>query len=384
MKSDEHKRKQWMIMIPLSAIVLIGGVAFWAVSDERPLKKSHPRKTEIPSAKIATGKVWQDKVEDKTDILEKEIRQLKEVIRDLGEKTNSSKASIENRSLSNGEKKILDQLVERLDNLEQSMGEVEEGEEDLAQELSSPKIPRNIQSINFSFSSDQKKVQNYLPAGSSMRCVLLTALHAPTGLGSPKNPFPVKFRVIDNAYFPKGVHAKVKGAMVIGDAYGDLSSKRMRVRLQNLVLMKSDGSFEECKISGWVTGEDGAEGIGANAIIDYGDEIIAYAGVASLFSGFGKYLEATVQNQQLGKIRADDKYSSFSIVKGAGAEGIAGGFDKIADHWMQRLEAIMPAVYVVAGRECDLHLSKTVELNSKIDIKEELRIEREMARKAHE
>lgn len=375
MKNSGNLKKQWLITAPVLLLVCVAMLYVWASLDEAPQK---PQKVELPSAKISTGKVWQDKVDDRTESLEKEIKELRDSLKSLKEATPKEKEQVAHPEPQN--QKFLEEIFQRLNSLE---GLVEESQQTstFLEESEEEQASNNMQVISFSEDHDKKMLDAFLPAGTTMRAVLTTALHAPTGIGTAKNPHPVKFRVLDNAYFPKGVHAKIKGAIILGDAYGDLSSKRMRVRLQNLVLMKHDGSFEECKISGWVTGEDGAEGIGANAIIDHGDEIITYAGVASLFSSFGKYLEANVQNQQLSKIRTDDHYSSLSILKSAGAEGIAGGFDKIAEHWMQRLELIMPTVYVVAGRACDLHLSKTVELKSSENIQQSFHQEREMARR---
>mgnify|MGYP000317134423 CR=1 FL=1 len=86
---------------------------------------------------------------------------------------------------------------------------------------------RQIDLINFSQTQEKESfdLDNYLPAGSYVKAVLISAVDASVSISSQSDPRPVLFRIIDNARSAvdknKQLTVNVKGCTVTGAAYGD-------------------------------------------------------------------------------------------------------------------------------------------------------------------
>lgn len=364
--NSKHRKRQMLVAAP---IIIAGLVIFvfylFYLFDDASKAEVAPR-ARLMGDRLETSEIWQDRVEDSTKALAEQVEILQQELQNTQKRLQSSQekktelTELE-KHLQDLDRRLEKELSKRESSSRPSLNEGVAKTDDVKAKLIYRKESLVAQ-------SDKKMIWDHLPAGTRLSGLLVTSVYAPTGLGSVKEPLPVKFRIMENSLLPKKLSVKLKGAYVLGTAYGDLSSRRVRVRLERLVLFKSDGSFEETKIKGWVTSEDGAEGIAANAVIDHGNEILAYAGIASFFSGAGKFLTATINNQELSKAISSDKaaYSKVGLLRSSTTEGISGGFDRIADHWLQRLEAILPTIYVVPGRECDLHILRSEKLDSRL------------------
>ena len=82
---------------------------------------------------------------------------------------------------------------------------------------------------------------SYIPSGTFFRSVLLGGVDAPTGVRHKCQPHPVLMRVTDFWQLPNRFKYNFRECFVTGQAYGDISSERAYIRLQNLSCVGTDG-----------------------------------------------------------------------------------------------------------------------------------------------
>lgn len=129
---------------------------------------------------------------------------------------------------------------------------------------------------------------SYIPSGTFFRSVLLGGVDAPTG-GEAQNasPHPVLMRVTDFAQLPNRFKYNFRECFVTGQAYGDISSERAYIRLQNLSCVGTDGRAIDMPVKGYVAGEDGKTGVRGNLVTKQG-QLLANALMSGVISGMGK------------------------------------------------------------------------------------------------
>ena len=136
-------------------------------------------------------------------------------------------------------------------------------------------------------------VEEAIPAGTSIKAVLVSSIDAPCGVYSSGDPQPVKLRILDDGHLPKEVLARLKGGLIIASAYGDISTERVFMRLERLTLVQPSGEFVETAITGFVSGEDGKYGV-RGTVIDKSSKLVTNAAYSGFFSGLGQFLNTTV------------------------------------------------------------------------------------------
>ncbi|MDP5012839.1 MAG: TraB/VirB10 family protein, partial [Alphaproteobacteria bacterium] len=108
----------------------------------------------------------------------------------------------------------------------------------------------------------KKSIDHYVPAGSFVRGRLTSGVVAPTSVQSSSNPQPIHIELTNFGNLPRGFKTDVKQCFLIGSAYGDLSSERVLMRLETLSCVeRKTEEIIELDVDGFVTGEDGANGL---------------------------------------------------------------------------------------------------------------------------
>ncbi|WP_461830009.1 TraB/VirB10 family protein [Aquifex sp.] len=192
-----------------------------------------------------------------------------------------------------------------------------------------------------------------IPKGSFVKAVLLSGLDAPAGGKAISNPHPVLLKITDKAILPNFWKVDIKDCFFLGFGYGDLSSERAYIRIENLSCVKEDGSVVEKKVEGFVAGEDGKEGLRGRVVTRQG-ALLARALVAGFLEGisqaFAQSNTSVIVSPQ-GALTTVKPSQVFSV-------GISGGFakaaEKLADFYMKLATQMFPVIEINAGRKVDV------------------------------
>ena len=203
-------------------------------------------------------------------------------------------------------------------------------------------------------------VDTVIPAGTSVKAVLVSSVDMPCGVNTATDPQPVKLRLIDDGRLPKKVRSKLKGSIIIGSAYGDLSNERIYMRIERLTQVRADGNFIETAVAGYITGEDGKYGV-KGCVVDKSYKMVENAALSGLFNGISQYLQATATRG----FSISDQACTFNA-RDLTANGVCGGangaFDVLTNYYIKRAEQIRPVIKASAGRIVDVTFIHNAEL----------------------
>jgi conjugal transfer pilus assembly protein TraB len=200
----------------------------------------------------------------------------------------------------------------------------------------------------------------YLPAGSYVKCTLLTPVDAPI---SKDDPMPVALRADTIFYGPNGSTVPLKNCMIIGAAWGDLNTEKAYVEVVKIVQVLEDGNvWEESggkagSRLGWVV--DGLPGKTEYRI----NGILAKGALASFLSAAA---DALAGDQTSTTVSAMTGTSTTSITgetgKYAAYKGASGFAKTLAAPYLKLLEQSMPVIHVYSGKEVYIFTLKGMEV----------------------
>ena len=228
----------------------------------------------------------------------------------------------------------------------------------------------------------KRNVETEIPAGTVVKCLLISSADCSVGINTSSDPNTVLLQPIANGKLPKKVQVALKGSRIIGTAVGDIASERVRIRTERLTLMLgSSGDFIETSIAGFVSGEDGKEGL-RGIVVDRSGAIISRAAFASFLQGVGQSVQATLNNQTIEKLSNVGNTQSILDVdtfRNAGIGGANTALNKLADYYIKRAEQLQPVIQIQAGRTVDVVFLKSVKLGEK-NIEKEIKKEKSQRR----
>jgi conjugal transfer pilus assembly protein TraB len=246
-----------------------------------------------------------------------------------------------------------------------------------SQENLPKKVTRTLVAIGSPTTQNKKKkfLDDSIPMGESVKAILLSGVDAVCGVYSKSEPVPVKLQLLEQGQLPNKMYSKVKRAVIIGSAHGDISSERIIIRLEKLRTLNLDGSYYDTAISGFVTGEDGKYGV-RGKVVDRSVKMIRNAATAGVLEEVSNLAQASLT-------KPATNVSSWSAAPQALGGGVVGGssraLEMMADYYIKRAEHVQPVLQVGAGRIVDITFSSSVEIGD-LDVKERLSYEREQAR----
>lgn len=209
-----------------------------------------------------------------------------------------------------------------------------------------------------------KSPDAYLPAGTYFKVVTAMGVVVSTGTNASADPQPILLRIVDNGNLPGGLKGKVKDAVLIGTCYGSASAERAICRLKTLSWRdKTNNRTIEKPVEGWISSEDGVQGIRAH-IIDRSSEIAREAFGAGLLSAASNFLkfEATSSVFPMSPFGQTNAMSGKNALQGAVGTGAGSALDKLAEFSIKRAESMSPVAYVASGRVLDAVLMRGVDL----------------------
>ena len=216
--------------------------------------------------------------------------------------------------------------------------------------------------------STKRNVVTEIPAGTVVKCLLVSSADCSVGISTSSDPNTVLLQPIANGKLPKKVQVALKGSRILGTAVGDIASERVRIRTERLTLMQgSNGDFIETSIAGFVSGEDGKEGL-RGVVCDRSGAIISRAAFASFLQGVGASVQATLNNQtieKVSKVGGTQSILDVDTFRNAGVGGANTAMNKLAEYYIKRAEQLQPVIQVKAGRVVDVVFLKSVKLGEK-------------------
>ena len=200
-----------------------------------------------------------------------------------------------------------------------------------------------------------KTADNFTPAGSSFRVVMLGGLDAPTGGNAQDDPHPVVLLVDDLAQLPNRYESDFRECRITGSGYGSISAERAYIRTEKISCIDADGVVYQKKMKALLFGEDGRPGFKGNVISKQG-QVLANALLAGIGSGIGRAFQqqaTTVSTNSLGTVTTIDPDKVW--MAGAGA-GVGTALDALAKYYIDLAEQLFPVIEVGAGRVGDIVL----------------------------
>lgn len=381
---SEKSRKVFNNQKKLFGAILVGvlflslGFGYLVIGDTKYAQPSLTKASiDLPADKMNPQDIWMNRVESQNTLLDQRVRYLEELILETkkqGEETEKEKR----------------QLKQEIARLRGELFSVKENPPPIAvpvdpligPPLEVPLLPICAPLVEFSMDdapSAIKNVEHAIPSGTSVKALLVSSVDADCGVFSINDPIPVKLRVLDDGHLPKEIAVKLKGGIVIGSAYGNLSSERVYMRLERLTQVNSDGDFVETEVAGYVTGEDGKYGI-RGTVVDKSAKIMANAAISGIFAEGSQILQSALGRYRIGNYMNSNTNQSVGdpFIPGT-LGGTSNAFDMLADYYIRRAEQIEPVIQVNAGRIVDITFTHGVEIGE-LHTKEKIKAVREKAK----
>ncbi len=349
------KQNRIFIAVVLSMILCV--VAFSYMGVDGPEQKANDTrkiKVDLPTDKVSPQDIWMDKLDASNKLMEQKFKYLESVILDNKKaeiELSNEKMTLQNdvaylrselQKISEGKAKTVDSSQNPFvyEETEQS---TEQEDIILRQPLQEMVMPASREKIHH--------VDEMIPAGTTVKALLVSSLDAVCGVYTISDPTPIKLRILDNAHLPKHVNVKLKGGIIIGSAYGNISNERVYMRLERLTQVQSNGDFVETGVTGYVSGEDGKYGV-RGEVVDKSTKAVVNAAASGFLSGVSQSLQAAC-----GRKNFDSKNNyNFGVELAAqgGVNGSSNGLDMLADYYIKRAEQIQPVIEIDAGRIVDV------------------------------
>lgn len=195
------------------------------------------------------------------------------------------------------------------------------------------------------FSVDQRT-----PSNVSVKAILISSVDAVCRLDAQSDPIPVKLRLLDDAHLPGGITVKLKGCLIGASAYGDISSERVYMRLENLTKVNANRQAIETEITGYVSGEDGRFGM-RGVVIDRSAKILKPALGSGILSGIAQTLQSACTRPSRETVNAYTVGTDFAQNTAAGTSD---AFNMLASYYIKRAEQVQPVLQIDAGRIVDV------------------------------
>ena len=377
-QSDETKREKKqkrfyysLVFLAVLFTIFLGSALFENEKRKEPTSLQS-KKVTLPSQdpessaeniRIAQLEITNELMEDRLSSFEKNLRELKE----------------ENTLLEASNQKLADtsQTLQRhILTLEQQKSErsAKQQKPDILEE----KKPE-LRTWGDNKAHEERNVLFEIPAGTIVKCVLVSAADCSVAVKKPSGPNMLLLRPLANGKLPRNVRVPLKGSVIIGNAVGDIASERVYIRGERMTLVQKNGDFIETEISSFVSGEDGKEGM-RGVVVDRSGAIITRAAFAAFFQGVGQGIQATLNNQTIEKL---SKVGDSSVIldvdtyRNSGFQGANTALDKLADNFIEQSKQIQPCIQIQAGRVVDVIFTKAVRIGEQ-DLKKKLDHERHM------
>lgn len=207
----------------------------------------------------------------------------------------------------------------------------------------------------------------YLPPGSFARSVVLTGVFAPTGMKAKTHPQPVVFMAKDLAFLPNDYRVNVDRCLMVGEAYGELASERVYVRINRVSCITKDRKILVAQAQGplgYVVDIDGNIGL-SGRIVSRRGLFLARSLVANFVEGVARAFRASLTTVSVTPLGGTVQESSGSDAwKVALGEGVGKTLEGLAKMYQELASQTFPVIVVPAGRTAHVVLLSPVEIKT--------------------
>jgi conjugal transfer pilus assembly protein TraB len=214
-------------------------------------------------------------------------------------------------------------------------------------------------------------ISNCIPPGAFATAALLSGLDAPTGGRADTNPHPVLLELLDTASLPNRYRSRVKECRIVAAGFGRISDERAYLRLERLSCVLRGGEILDVPIKGYVSGEDGKNGMRGHLISKQG-ALVARALLAGTAGGIGQALSQSYSNILTSPTGAVSTIDPSKTLEFGVASGFGTALEKISDWYLKRADETYPIIEIDAGRVVEIVLTEGVELGVNLEEKHTL------------
>jgi len=195
----------------------------------------------------------------------------------------------------------------------------------------------------------------FVPPGSFVKGILLAGVDAPASLSSQQTPYPVLVRLTDYAVLPNDFITDIRACVIVGSAYGDISSERVYIRSESLACIREDEELFSVNIDlkANAVGEDGKLGLRGRVVSKEG-QMIGKALISGFISGISDVLRSATRVTWYPLADWEEDVHRPSVgesFKAAGLGGVGKAADLLAKHYIDMMKRIYPIIEIEAGRE---------------------------------
>ena len=265
--------------------------------------------------------------------------------------------------------------INKLENFVEQRGVIRENNYDQMTNLNvigndHAKVLKNgIKLIKFNNSDSEYNLdENFIFAGTYARAVLIGSVTVSAGIGASSNPKPVMLRISDTGNLPNNIKGFLKDAIVIGAAYGNLSSESVVIRLERIVKIdKQKGIGIDIPIKGYVAGENGDSEI-RGMVFDRAGVLARSAAISGVLSGMAEYI--STNNSSAVKFEPNSGLAQFSPQRGSkmleqgASKGIGNAVEKYADFVIKRAEQLQRVIKIDGGRKVTIVFTESVKASA--------------------
>jgi conjugal transfer pilus assembly protein TraB len=394
--NEEQQRKQKRLKAMVIAIALFVVLAFsvMVIADYLDSKvknqKTYASVPDLPLDGIDPKEIWVDQIRTENEAVQERVDFIQEMFerrtKEEGERDSSNQNEINalRTEIENLKSELMRNETTTPSFSDHSRGELKQVSNSYQQEnldlysvdpfISVPfsniqEFVAPLSSITCQEPTNLHHVDRSIPAGTTVKAILLSSVDMPCGVRGSTDPLPVKLRMIADGRLPHEVRARLKSGIVTASVYGDLSSERVYFRLEKLIQVRADGHYIETQVAGYVSGEDGKYGL-RGVVVDKSSQLIENALMSGFLSGASGFFEAAAMTklcpyngcypEEGSNINWKQSAGQLAIAGTSG--GVTNALDALTDYFVKRAEQLRPVIQITPGRIIDITFSESADL----------------------
>ncbi len=392
--NDETRRSQkWVLLAIICAVVVAIAAIFFLMEFENQPKRTFSTSANLPLDTVDPKEMWMDRVQSENEVVHGKVSYIQDLVvgRVKDEEVRHNETQNEISLLRNEIESLRMELKKNQTAIASSdaikdtlQAEIKTVSENYHKEGWDPFLHHAeplqanqemfmpLANVTCQEPSSLHHIDRTIPAGTSVKAILVSSVDMTCGVKGSTDPLPVKLRIIADGRLPKEVRAKLKGGIITASVYGDLSSERVYFRLEKLTQVRMDGCFIETQVAGYVSGEDGKYGL-RGTVVDKSCQLIENALITGFLAGAGDFFEAAALAKLSpagplgcvagnGQVGAGWGKTAGQIAIAGGSEGVTNAMDALTDYFIERAEQLRPVIQITSGRIVDITFLDSADL----------------------
>jgi len=183
--------------------------------------------------------------------------------------------------------------------------------------------------------------------------------NASTSLNASSDPEPMTLEILDEGVLPGNFKSHLKQCRIIASSYGNLSSERVKIRLESLSCIDPATELPVyANLTGYVVGGDARIGTRGTVISREG-KLIANSFISGALGGLAHSAKSNTNKPFFLSGDSNAKGPGFkeNIQEGMLA-GTTNSMDRLSKYYIDRAEQIQPVIDIDAGRILTVFFTK--------------------------